>query len=169
MHFPVDEKETRQTPLLSSDNCSTYTKVNQSFLFFVVVFSSLASTHYGFYWLDEDTDEITIEGTITFCKDLKVDPEEVVLLAIAYELKSPRIGQWTRQGWIDGWKNVGQVSGTPNFFFRSAYRAAVEPIRYLPCNPRSSYFGINSQPTQITSKKYTTILLILLVVKDKEV
>jgi len=59
---------------------------------------------------DEDSDEITIEGTITFCKDLKVDPEEVVLLAIAYELKSPRIGQWTRQGWIDGWKNVGAYS-----------------------------------------------------------
>jgi len=33
-----------------------------------------------------------------------VDPEDVVLLAIAYELKSPKIGQWERKGWVDGWK-----------------------------------------------------------------
>ncbi|KAF8181056.1 Cullin binding-domain-containing protein [Pholiota molesta] len=43
---------------------------------------------------------------------LAVDPEDVVLLAIAYELKSPRMGQWTRQGWIEGWKAIGADSIT---------------------------------------------------------
>ncbi|TFK71230.1 defective in Cullin neddylation protein 1, partial [Pluteus cervinus] len=56
---------------------------------------------------DKDGDDITIDGTIRFCEALGVDPEDVVLLAIAYELKSPRLGQWTKQGWIDGWKNLG--------------------------------------------------------------
>jgi DCN1-like protein 1/2 len=50
--------------------------------------------------------DILAHGTIEFCGDLHVDPEDVVLLAVAFELKSPRIGQWTRQGWIDGWKNL---------------------------------------------------------------
>jgi DCN1-like protein 1/2 len=51
-----------------------------------------------------------VDGTIKFCEDLAVDPEDVVLLAIAYELKSPRMGQWTRQGWIEGWKAIGYVA-----------------------------------------------------------
>jgi len=59
---------------------------------------------------DPDEDNITVDGTIKFCEDLEVDPEDVVLLAIAYELKSPRLGQWTKQGWIDGWKAIGTDS-----------------------------------------------------------
>ncbi|KAF8660707.1 hypothetical protein AX16_001574 [Volvariella volvacea WC 439] len=56
---------------------------------------------------DSDDEEITVEGTIKFCEDMAVDPEDVVLLAVAFELKSPRMGHWTRQGWIEGWKNIG--------------------------------------------------------------
>jgi len=56
---------------------------------------------------DPDSEEITIDGTIKLCEDLDVDPEDVVLLAVAYELKSPRVGQWNRQGWADGWKALG--------------------------------------------------------------
>ena len=59
---------------------------------------------------EPDGDEITVSGTIQLCEDLGVDPEDVVLLAVAYELKSPRMGEWTRQGWIDGWKSIGYES-----------------------------------------------------------
>ena len=47
-----------------------------------------------------------MDGTLKLCEDLGVDPEDVVLLAVAYELKSPRMAEWTRKGWIEGWKNV---------------------------------------------------------------
>lgn len=57
--------------------------------------------------VDPDGDDISVDGTIRFCEDLSVDPEDVVLLAVAYELKSPRMGEWSRKGWVDGWKNVG--------------------------------------------------------------
>lgn len=50
-----------------------------------------------------------MDGTIRLCADLGVDPEDVVLLAVAYELKSPAMGQWTRKGWTDGWKALGCV------------------------------------------------------------
>jgi len=56
---------------------------------------------------DPHADEITIDGTIKLCEDLGVNPEDVVLLAIAFELKSRRIGEWNKQGWIEGWKNLG--------------------------------------------------------------
>lgn len=56
---------------------------------------------------DPDSKEITVDGTIRLCEDLAVNPEDIVLLAIAYELKSPRVGEWTKQGWTEGWKNLG--------------------------------------------------------------
>ncbi|KAF7369734.1 Defective in cullin neddylation protein [Mycena venus] len=56
---------------------------------------------------DPHSDDITVDGTIKLCEDLAVDPEDVVLLAVAFELKSPRVGEWNRPGWIEGWKNIG--------------------------------------------------------------
>lgn len=55
---------------------------------------------------DRDVDEIAIDGTIKFCEDLDVNPEDVVLLAVAYELKSPGIGAFPREGWVEGWKRL---------------------------------------------------------------
>ena len=61
-------------------------------------------------WSDPDGDDITMEGTMKLCEDLEVNPDEdCVLYAIAYELKSPRMGEWTRKGWTDGWKILGYV------------------------------------------------------------
>lgn len=57
----------------------------------------------------DDPETISIDGTIKLCEDLGVNPEDVVLLAVAYELKSPAMAQWQRKGWVDGWKNVGCV------------------------------------------------------------
>lgn len=56
---------------------------------------------------DPDSEEITVDGTIKLCEDLRVDPEDVVLLAVAYDLKSPRMGEWSRKGWLEGWKALG--------------------------------------------------------------
>ncbi|KAJ8073023.1 Scaffold-type E3 ligase [Marasmius tenuissimus] len=59
------------------------------------------------HYKDPEGDEITADGTIKFCTDLEVDPEDVVLLAIALELKSPRLAEWSKKGWTDGWKELG--------------------------------------------------------------
>ncbi|KAF8214675.1 Cullin binding-domain-containing protein [Mycena galopus ATCC 62051] len=56
---------------------------------------------------DPDSDDITVDGTIRLCQDLGVDPEDVVLLAVAFELKSMNVGEWNRAGWLEGWKNIG--------------------------------------------------------------
>lgn len=64
-----------------------------------------------------DGDVIGIDGTLSFCKDLGVDPEDVVMLAVAYELKSPSVGVWTRQGWLDGWKKLEWAPFIPILLF----------------------------------------------------
>lgn len=48
-----------------------------------------------------------MDGTIALCSELGVDPEDVGLLALAYELKSPSPGEWARKGWVDGLKALG--------------------------------------------------------------
>jgi len=53
---------------------------------------------------DEGGESMTVDGTMAFCQDIKLDLEDVVLLALSYELKSPQMGEFTRTGWIDGWK-----------------------------------------------------------------
>ncbi|KAF9239449.1 defective in Cullin neddylation protein 1, partial [Melanogaster broomeanus] len=64
---------------------------------------------------DPDGDTITTQGTMQFLTDLgfKQDENEqegeedtIKLLSLAYELKSPTLGEWTKKGWVDGWKNL---------------------------------------------------------------
>ncbi|KZV63523.1 DUF298-domain-containing protein [Peniophora sp. CONT] len=54
-----------------------------------------------------DGETISVDGTIALCSELGVDPEDVGLLALAYELKSPSPGEWARKGWVDGLKALG--------------------------------------------------------------
>jgi len=56
---------------------------------------------------DRDDDDITVDGTLDLCSDLGVDPEDVVLLAVAYELQSPRVGRWKKTSWVQGWRSLG--------------------------------------------------------------
>lgn len=67
----------------------------------------------GYKALGSEDDNISIDGTIKLCEDLGVDPEDVVLLAVAYELKAPGVGIFTRDGWRNGWRSLGvdSVSG----------------------------------------------------------
>ena len=64
--------------------------------------------------LDPDEDDITVEGTLSLCKDLGVDPEDVVLLAVACELQSPAVGRWRKAGWLQGWRGLGCVGHDSN-------------------------------------------------------
>jgi hypothetical protein len=59
---------------------------------------------------DADEDDITVDGTLSLCKDLGVDPEDVVLLAVACELQSPSVGRWRKTGWVQGWRGLGCVA-----------------------------------------------------------
>ncbi|KZP33208.1 defective in Cullin neddylation protein 1 [Athelia psychrophila] len=70
-----------------------------------------------------DGDDIMMDGTMELCEDLDLSPDEdCVLYALAYELKSPRMGEWNRKGWVEGWKSAGSDNIT-------AMKAAIARMR----------------------------------------
>ena len=71
--------------------------------------------------LDADEDDITVDGTLSLCKDLGVDPEDVVLLAVACELQSPSVGRWRKSGWVQGWRGLGCVNPIMCFRFLDSF------------------------------------------------
>ena len=77
----------------------------------------------------EDPDTISIDGTLSFCADLEVDPEDVVLLAVAFELKAPGVGEFTRAGWKEGWRSLGvdSIAGMKNVLPRLRRNLDVRP------------------------------------------
>lgn len=70
-----------------------------------------------------------------WCEDLGVNPEDVVLLPIAYELKSPSVGSFPRKPWIDGWKSLG-CDSIPSM------QAAIPKLRYKLANDRSYFTSV---------------------------
>lgn len=61
----------------------------------------------------QQVDEIGIDGTIQYCEDLGVEPEDVVMLAVAWLTSAPSMGKFAKTGWIDGWKALKCVHRTP--------------------------------------------------------
>jgi DCN1-like protein 1/2 len=57
--------------------------------------------------VDPALDAVTFEGTTVFCDEIGIQPDDIVLLALAHDLKSPRMGQWPRKEWIEGWRSYG--------------------------------------------------------------
>jgi DCN1-like protein 1/2 len=51
----------------------------------------------------DSPDTIGITRAIEFLGDLKVELDEVACLAIAELLQSPSMGEFTREGWMEGW------------------------------------------------------------------
>lgn len=52
-------------------------------------------------WDVDEEDLIGPIGTEKLCLALKVDPSDVVMLAMAYRFGSPKMCQWPQAGWRD--------------------------------------------------------------------
>ncbi|KAH8988344.1 Cullin binding-domain-containing protein [Lactarius akahatsu] len=81
---------------------------------------------------DADEDDIAVDGTLSLCKDLGVDPEDVVLLAVACELQSPSVGRWRKTGWVQGWRGLGVESfeGMKGTIPRLRKRLGSDPVYF---------------------------------------
>ena len=53
----------------------------------------------------EEPDKIGIEGSMRYLSDLGVKLDEVVVLAILTELGAPTMGEFTREGFVNGWQS----------------------------------------------------------------
>ncbi|KAF3400933.1 Defective in cullin neddylation protein 1 [Talaromyces pinophilus] len=67
----------------------------------------------------ENPDTIGIEGAMKFLEAIQVRLDEVACLGIAELLKSPSMGEFTRTGFVDGWKSVG-VESIPQMISHAA-------------------------------------------------
>ncbi|KAL1987399.1 hypothetical protein VTN96DRAFT_4115 [Rasamsonia emersonii] len=56
---------------------------------------------------EENPDTIGIEGAMKFLGDIQVRLDEVACFGVAELLKSPSMGEFTREGFVEGWKSVG--------------------------------------------------------------
>ncbi|PGH15435.1 hypothetical protein AJ79_02411 [Helicocarpus griseus UAMH5409] len=54
----------------------------------------------------ENPDGIGIEGAMKYLADIQVQLDEVVCLGIAELLRCPSMGEFTRESFVEGWKNI---------------------------------------------------------------
>ncbi|KAF8816905.1 hypothetical protein BYT27DRAFT_7205278 [Phlegmacium glaucopus] len=113
---------------------------------------------------EPEGEDIAIDGTIKLCADLDVNPEDVVLLAVAYELKSPGIGQWKKQGWMEGWKNIGadSISEMKNALVRLRDQLGSDPIYFEKVYKHTFDFARNEGQRSIgidTAQAFWSLLI----------
>ncbi|KAH6572114.1 hypothetical protein BASA50_001105 [Batrachochytrium salamandrivorans] len=96
---------------------------------------------------DPEEDAILLEGTEALCRDLALDPADVVVLVLAFHLKCENMCEFTRSGWQNGWLALG----CDNI---SSMKAAVETMRQELDDPQKAKavymftFGFAKQSTQ---------------------
>ncbi|KAK0564721.1 Scaffold-type E3 ligase [Tilletia horrida] len=61
---------------------------------------------------DEDGDNISIEGAMDLCSDLGISPEDPEILPLSFYLRSPSLGTFTREGYVEGWRSLGPALDT---------------------------------------------------------
>lgn len=63
---------------------------------------------------------ITVNGTMKYLQDIDIGLEEPTILVIAELLQAPTMGEFAREGFVDGWKASGYPSSEfappPPFF-----------------------------------------------------
>lgn len=55
--------------------------------------------------------ETDFDGTEKYCRDLKIDPSDVVFMALAWLTQAQTMPRLSKKGFVDGWKQVGCASG----------------------------------------------------------
>jgi DCN1-like protein 1/2 len=62
---------------------------------------------------ENNPDGIGIEGVMNFLGDIQVQLDEVACFGIAELVKSPTMGEFTREGFVEGWRLVKCVEDLP--------------------------------------------------------
>ncbi|GAA5917988.1 hypothetical protein JCM6882_004885 [Rhodosporidiobolus microsporus] len=52
------------------------------------------------------SEEIGMDGTMLYCQDLDVDPEDVAMLALAWFTQAPTMGRFARKTWLEAWQGA---------------------------------------------------------------
>lgn len=61
----------------------------------------------------DQIDQLGPEGMERFCQDIKVDPENIVMLVIAYKMNAKNMGFFTQSEWLRGLSDPEVMCDTP--------------------------------------------------------
>jgi DCN1-like protein 4/5 len=61
----------------------------------------------------DQIDQLGPEGMERFCQDIKVDPENIVMLVIAYKMNAKNMGYFTQSEWLRGLSDLEVMCDTP--------------------------------------------------------
>jgi hypothetical protein len=67
----------------------------------------VANAWFDRYADSEATDMMYADGILQFCSDLKVEPEDVLLLLVSYKMKAENMLEYKREEFIRGLKAIG--------------------------------------------------------------
>ncbi|EFA81572.1 calcium-binding EF-hand domain-containing protein [Heterostelium album PN500] len=56
---------------------------------------------------EPDTNQIGPDGMVQLCKDINVEPEDIIVLVLAWRLKAQSMGYFTRQEFVTGLSELG--------------------------------------------------------------
>lgn len=65
------------------------------------------------YTTVDDPQTLGPEGMERFCQDIKVEPENIVMLVIAYKMQAKNMGYFTQAEWIRGLSDMDVLCDTP--------------------------------------------------------
>lgn len=63
---------------------------------------------YSYIYTEADG-QIGIDGMVKLCELLEIDPSEVTLAILSYYVRSPSMGVFKREDYINGWVALGDV------------------------------------------------------------
>lgn len=106
----------------------------------------------------DSPDEIGINGAMKYFGDLQVRLDEVACLAVAELLRSPSMGEFTREGFVEGWRGTTESASLKSVhsalvysqFFLGVIPLRNKPLMRMAC--ANCYWM-----TQITSDEYIAI------------
>lgn len=61
----------------------------------------------------DDASQLGPEGMERFCQDIKVNPENIVMLVIAYKMSAKNMGYFTQSEWLKGLGDPEVMCDTP--------------------------------------------------------
>lgn len=72
------------------------------------------------YTTSDDPDTLGPEGMEKFCEDIGVEPENVVMLVLAYKMQARQMGFFTKEEWLKGLSEM-QCDSIQKLQFRLEY------------------------------------------------
>eukprot|EP00123_Amoebidium_parasiticum_P009940 comp19791_c0_seq1/m.23752 comp19791_c0_seq1/g.23752 ORF comp19791_c0_seq1/g.23752 comp19791_c0_seq1/m.23752 type:complete len:271 (-) comp19791_c0_seq1:408-1220(-) len=110
---------------------------------------------------DTDDDVIGPDGMMHFCKDLGVNPENIDMLILAWQLNAQRMGYFTRSEWIVGMQKLN-CDTIPKLKSLQLHRLISDPTDFKEMFRFSFEFARDSEQKSLDMAKAGQMLRLLL-------